>query len=113
MHGFPYFVAAATASLLGCADSEMSPTSNFPRSSEYAPLDSMLDHAVANHQVPGGIALIMKDGEVAHFRAFGYANPLEFRGHAGRCDFSNLFPNKITHFYSRYDIVGEGFNWIG
>ncbi len=77
---FSLFVAAATASLLGCADSEMSPTSNFPRSSEYAPLDSMLDHAVANHQVPGGIALIMKDGEVAHFRAFGYANPLELEG---------------------------------
>ncbi len=78
-------VAAAIASLLGCADSAHAPASNLaqaiaaelPQSEDYAPLDSMLDRAVADSQVPGGIALVVKEGEVVHFRAFGYADPLE------------------------------------
>ena len=72
------FFAGVSLSLMaltvGCSGEDLR---SFPRSARFATLDSMMDAAVLADVVPGGVVYIVQDGEILHYDAFGWSDPLD------------------------------------
>ena len=99
---FLFLGVGATAQTISAAGNNPVPGISKDR---IAKIDAMLEEAIKAEEVPGVVALVVKDGKIVYHSAKGFADVAEGKKNGEKFHFPNCFPNQGDYLYGNSHVV--------